>query len=173
MYLLDAMVIIYFKATGQLSALVRAAETASLVVAQEVYDEVVTRNTTDGVLVKQQLAASRVEVRPLPLSNKHVLASLRSGRGPGAAGNTADLGEDVSIVLALTDKDLVFVTSDKKAAFYALGELREARGRVMTLHVFLHALVEQGALQPEVAKKVASKVHSAPSWWASWANRKS
>jgi hypothetical protein len=168
MYLLDANVIIYFKAAGYLPALVGAAEKVRIVVAREVYDEVVTNNTKDGPLVKKYIDGTSIDVRGIPLKDAPALAALRSGRVKGSAGRTGDLGEDASIVLAVADKNLVFVTNDKDAAFYALGELRETRGRVMTLHVFLRELVQQEALLPKVARQVAAKLNRAPSWWVAW-----
>lgn len=168
MYLLDANVVVYFKDAGHLPALVAAAQQAKMGLAKEVYDEVVIRNTRDGPAVKKLIDGSTIDVRSIPLQQAQAFASLRSGRRTGGQGITADLGEDASIILAAGDPDLLFVTNDKGAAFHALGELNEPRGRVMTAHVFLRELVAQGALSSAIAKQVAARMNRAPSWWAAW-----
>jgi hypothetical protein len=168
MYLLDANVVIYFKDSGHLQALVDAAARVKIGLAREVYDEVVVRNTRDGLAVKKLLDGSTIDIRTIPLAKSQALTSLRSGRQTGNRNNTADLGEDASIVLVAGDPDLLFVTNDRKGAFHALNELKETRGRVMTAHVFLYDLVSQSALSSTIAKQVGARMNLAPSWWASW-----
>lgn len=86
-------------------------------------------------------------------------AELRRGR------TTAnDAGEAASVALAAFDEGLVFVTTDRDAAWLGL---REVGGRVCGLAWFLRSLVEAGALALPAATAVLEKDRApAPSWWA-------
>lgn len=79
-----------------------------------------------------------------------------------------DVGERSVVALSLLRDDHVAVMLDFKALYLAAEELR---GRVLSMHGFLHALTSMGKLDSAMAKRVSDRlVHEQrgrrkPTWW--------
>ena len=169
-WLLDAGVLLRAADAGRLSELVQVATARSLVLAEEVYDEVARpRSRRPRVIAaakaaKELIDESAVVVRSIPLASpaSSVFQALRAGRS-----TANDAGECASVALALHDRDYIFVTGEKGAAVLGVHQLGE---RVMTIPWFLRALVDGGALDKQVARDIQAEDRmAAPVWWEDWA----
>ena len=157
MYLLDTGIVLGFQKGGHLEALITAAAVVSIVLVEEVYDELTEprngRHEEAAARAKTALDASRITVRSIRTGSDAAatFAALRTGKKSA----TADLGETGCIALAAHDPSLTFITNDAAAS---LRSLQELRGRTMSFHPFVAAVVESGALSPAAAASVATAV---------------
>lgn len=176
-FLLDTNVLLDFQNAGILSALVNAAQTVDMAVAEEVFDEVTLPKQDDsGALVgnKRQAAAALASAR---IEKLEIIPGTREAAlkqallAPLQTVREKDQGEAASIALAAGDPTLLFVTGDRIAVLWALNELFHTGERVMRVPVFVRALLERRALTANDVRQVAAYAasHSAtPSWWSSW-----
>lgn len=176
-YLLDANVLLDFQQAGALPALVNAAESSPLAVAEKVLDEVsVPKPSDSGDLIgkKRQAATilkgSRIRiVEILPQSPADAL--MRALLAPLKSLTDKDQGEAASVASAASDSDLVFVTGDKVAVLWGLNELFGSGERVMRVPVFVRLMHEAAALDTAAVRTVAARAAShgkVPTWWPAW-----
>jgi predicted nucleic acid-binding protein len=172
-YVLDAGILIALQRAGHLSAIVEVSEKVTLVLLEEVYDELVRGPSNHAKAAEQArstLAQSRVGVMSIdhrdPAAAK--LAAMRSGKT-----STADLGEAASIAWATERASAVFVTADAKAALRGLEELR---GRAIGFFQFLAEIMDLGGMDATLAAQIADDLRPSglasvrePLWWRDWA----
>ncbi|WP_437276345.1 hypothetical protein WME90_34570 [Sorangium sp. So ce375] len=176
-FLLDANVLVDFQNAQLLSALVDAAQTLDMAVAEKVFDEVTLPkpdDSSDLVGKKRQAAAAldgarirKIEI--LPGTQEATL--MQALLAPLQTVKEKDQGEAASIAIAASDAGLLFVTGDKTAVLWALNELFHTGERVMRVPVFIRTLFLRGALPASAVKQVAARAAShgaVPSWWQSW-----
>jgi hypothetical protein len=172
-YLLDTGIVLGFQKCGHLDALTGAAGLVSLTLVEEVFDEITDprggKHAAEANAAKSLFAESKLGIRGIPIGSPAAatLWAIRRGKT-----STADLGEAASIALALHDRDLTFVTNDAAASLKSLTELR---GRTLSFHPFLAALVEAGAVGVERSDEIAGAIRGLrdwgavePTWWSSW-----
>lgn len=164
-YLLDTQVVSYFLQARRQTELAAAAAMVGCAIVAEVRGELAS-DPTRGALFERWLPDSHVEVIEIVLGSaaESLLARLRTGV-PADGGR----GERASIALAATNTNLVFTGMDKGAMWIALRELWAPGERLISLPTFLRRLVEQGALQGEIADDVMRQSRQLlPTWWADW-----
>ena len=173
-YVLDAGVVIALQRTGHLDALASIATRFTLLVIEEVYDEVADpfggKYAAEAAQAKAALDvhANVVSIDPTSDAGRR-LDALRARKKKSTK---ADLGEAASIAWAFENADAVFVTRDYLASFLALDELH---GRVTTFFQFLREAVEAGGLEPAKARLIATAASITdgvraipPLWWDAW-----
>lgn len=175
-YLLDTNVIVVFQKGAHLPALVAAASTVSLVVVDDVYDELTVPKPGKPLRAEMREATSvlggsaiRVEEILGGSPEDDIRTNLRARGNPGP-------GEAASVAFAVGRDDHIVVTTDLKAVAGAAklyAELPGKVGRVLGLHAFLRMLTEHDALEVAVAREVsdAGKAESnlePPLWWTAW-----
>jgi hypothetical protein len=176
-FLLDTGIVLGFQKAGHLDALVGSAARVPLALAEEVYDEITDprggRHGDAAARAKRAIDGSAIDVRSIMTGSaaETTFSALRAGR----ASPTADLGEAASIALAAHDPDLTFVTNDAAAS---LRSLQELRGRTLSFHPLLRALVEGGGLPAARAGELAVAIRTLgdwrathPLWWDAWLAR--
>lgn len=128
-YVLDTGVLVALQRAGHLSALVDISERVTLVVLEEVRDELIEGAKPKHAKAAEQaritLEGSQIRVEVIDITEPAAarLAALRAGKT-----SDSDLGEAASIAWAASRPDAMFVTRDGQAALLGLEELR---GRVM------------------------------------------
>lgn len=127
-FLLDANVLFDFQNSGALPALVDAAQTLDMAVAEGVYEEATLvrgDDSPDAVGKKRQAQAAlkgariaRYDILPGTPEEAlmQALLALRTVK-------KKDQGEAASVALAVSNPSLVFVTGDTTAVLWALNEL--------------------------------------------------
>jgi hypothetical protein len=181
-FLLDANVLVDFQSAELLPTLMQASHRVSMAVAENVFDEVTLPKTTDSseMVGKKRLAATaflqskidKIEIYPGTPSTWTSAATLMQGLlALRVNAKLKDHGEAASIAVAASDANLLFVTGDKNAVWWALNELFHTGERIMLVPVFIRKLFESLALDANGVRRVASRATShgpVPSWWASW-----
>ncbi|MBN1208406.1 MAG: hypothetical protein JXB05_26335 [Myxococcaceae bacterium] len=168
-YLLDAMIVSYFRQAGHEDALAAAAKRCSMALVDEVRRELEADRSRGGRPFMRWLDTSNIGVRSIAVGSpaSATLAQLLNPALPDKG-----RGERASIALAAHDVSLTFVTNDKNGMWIALRELWMPGERILGLAVFLRRLFEQAALMdPGVVDDVISIAIEAaqrPTWWASW-----
>jgi hypothetical protein len=176
-YLVDTGVVLGFQKAGHLDALADAGHGISLVLVEEVYDEVTDpRNDKHAVAArdaKRLIDASKVRVCSISLGSP--AAATHSSIRAGKKSATADLGESASIAFAVHNAGFTFVTNDAAASLRGLQGLR---GRTLSFHPFLALLVESGALLRHRSEAIAIAIRKLsdwraiqPVWWDDWVMR--
>lgn len=173
-YLLDAGILIGLQKIGHLDALASIATKVTLVIVEEVYDELTEprggKHRTEAGLAKValDLHTTQVSIDPMGAAGRR-LDALRARKRKATA---ADLGEDASVAWAFDQKDCVLVTRDFAGAFLALDELR---GRAMTFFHFIYDVVDAGALPIAKAREIGAATPVTPGvtltpplWWKEW-----
>lgn len=177
-WLVDSGVFIVFQRGSDLALLERLAARDTLVVTEDVFDELT------GRLRKPKLADSQARVDEsrvflhahcqcveVPLDSPR-REELRRGR----TSTRADYGEDTSMAWAIDEPAVQLVTNDEKAVGRAL---RELPGRVVMTHELLRRIVE---LEPAMLERAAALATTAaqalrdqagwgsqlPLWWDEW-----
>ena len=166
-WLLDACVLVRAQDADRLAELVKAS--GDMAVVREVYEEVTQpRGAKPETQRKAAAAKAEIDRGGLQVMDIPVLSAagarfgaMRQGReGPN------DAGEAASVALTAFDRNLVFVTVEKGAAWLAM---KEVDRQCVVLHGFLRALVEEGSLTRESAHAIAAADRQPPpSWWAAW-----
>lgn len=176
-FLLDTNVLVDFQDAQLLPALVDAARTIDMAVAEKVFDEVTLPKADDsnGIVGKKLQAAAALQGAPIKkieiLPGTQEATLMQALLAPLKTVKEKDQGEAASIAIAASDAGLLFVTGDKTAVLWALNELFHTGERVMRVPVFIRTLFQSGALPASAVKRVAkfAASHGAvPSWWQSW-----
>ncbi|WP_437944908.1 hypothetical protein WME98_28435 [Sorangium sp. So ce296] len=171
--MLDTGVLVALQRAGHLSILVDISERVTLVMLEEVRDELIVDAKPKHAKAAEQaritLEGSRIRVEEIQIADPAAarLQALRAGKT-----SASDLGEAASIAWAMSRPEASFVTRDGQAALLGLEELR---GRAMGFFQFLAELVDLGALDVSVAGQVAEDTVKAsgvtarvPLWWPDW-----
>jgi predicted nucleic acid-binding protein len=168
---LDTGVVVAFQRTGRLGLLAEIGARESLVIVEEVRDELLNvppkhaRRATDIQMALLDSERVRVESIMATEPAADVLSELRAGRSA-----SADKGEAASIAWASARPETRLILRDKKAAMIALEELR---GRVLGIFSFLMEMVVAKVVDPAAAKAAGLAMvdepdikERAPTWWA-------
>jgi predicted nucleic acid-binding protein len=169
MFLLDATVIVRVQQAGLLDALVSAAARTPWIVAEQVWAELTDPENpkpkaAEAARQAKAIMDGRVEVRKIETGSP-TERTLRFLRRKKKTAN--DRGEADSIALVAHDPSLRLVTDDARAAFTALGEIRE-RERVWTGPLFIRHLVDERLLAVAAARSIGERWPQLPSWWDVW-----
>lgn len=152
--LVDANLLIAAGRVGAIPALVGAAAQRPWRLTREVLDELI-EVPGRGALTLLVRASPQ-----LGTPEANLIQRIVGGGGWGKLG----VGEASCIAAAVADPELSFVTWDKGAAWRALHELR---GRTVVGHTWLQELVDVGAIEAPLARRVADadRNRHPPSWW--------
>lgn len=171
-YVLDTGIVCALQRAGHLSVLGSLSEKATLVLLEEVVDELVDVPPKHAKLAEQVrglLRSSGIRQESIDAGSPGAvrLSTLRAGKT-----SDADMGEAASIAWAAEELDAVFVTRDQEAALRGLEELR---GRTLGLFGWIAELVEGAILDGSVARQIGEDVVTAPFvsarpplWWREW-----
>ena len=169
-WLVDACVLLCAEKAGVLPELLAASQHQPLAVVREVYREVAEPLSVKAdVLVRARrtksiLDASNCHVVSIVLGSRasEVYAHLRARRT-----SANDAGECASVAYAAEIESVWFVTGEQAAAWAAL---RQLGGRVFAMPQFLRMLVDQNALDIDVALQIIAvdRFQPPPIWWPDW-----
>jgi len=170
-HVLDTGVVVAFQRTGRLALLAEIGQRESLVIVEEVRDELLTVPPKHASRAKDiqttLLDTERVRVEAIMATDPAaaVLSELRATRSA-----SADKGEAASIAWASGRPAARLILRDRKAAMIALEELR---GRVLGVFGFLMRMVDAKIIDQAVAKAAGLAMvdepevkERAPTWWS-------